>query len=807
MMKSHYRVVVIGGGIVGTSVLYHLAQRGWTDIALIERAELTAGSTWHAAAGFHSINDDPNIAALQAYTISLYQKVEAESGQSVGMHMPGGYSIATTPERWEWLRGECSVYETLGIHARLATPEEIVADCPIVCPDGLLGGLFDPLEGAVDPHGTTHAFAIAAKKRGAEVILRNRVLSLTPLPNGHWRLETEHGTVVAEHVVNAAGLWARRVGRMAGLNLPLVPMQHHYLITESLPELLAMDHEMPCVTDLEGFTYLQQEKKGVLLGVYERDPRHWRTDGAPWDYGMDLIPEDIDRIAPELTIGFRRFPTLERAGIRRWVNGAFTFTPDGNPLVGPVPGLKNYWTACGCMSGFSQGGAIGLVLSNWMVDGDPGTDVFGMDVARYGGWAANERYLLDSTRQFYERRFVMAYPNEELPAGRPLRTTPAYDAQAAAGARFGVVWGMESPQYYAPNEPDFVDPPTLRRSAAHRFIAEEVAATRSACGLIDTGVYARYEVSGPGAQGYLNRLLASRLPEVGRVRLAPMLAPSGRLLGDLSVTCLAPDQYWIVGSYYLQEWHLRWFREHLPASGVTLRNLSDEWMGFSLSGPASRELLSRLVPDDLSDAALPFMSAQRRQVGLADAVVARLSLTGELGYEINVPAASLRGVWTDLVTLGREHGLRPVGMRAQDCLRLEKGYGIWSCEFSASTTPSQCGLARYVDYDKPDFIGRDGALADREAPPADRLVLLALARGVDADVGGYEPVRVHGERVGYTTSGAYGHSVGRSLALAYVSREALQSGAALSVDLIGTPVAAEVLATPPYDPSGSRLRG
>ena len=286
-----------------------------------------------------------------------------------------------------------------------------------------------------------------------------------------------------------------------------------------------------------------------------------------------------------------------------------------------------------------------------------------------------------------------------------------------------------------------------------------------------------------------------------------MLAPSGRLLGDLSVTCLAPDQYWIVGSYYLQEWHLRYFREHLPASGVTLRNLSDEWMGFSLSGPASRELLARLVPDDLSDAALPFMAAQRRQVGLADAVIARLSLTGELGYEINVPAASLRGVWHDLTRLGRDHGLRPVGMRAQDCLRLEKGYGIWSCEFSASNTPSQCGLSRYVDYDKPGFIGRDGALADRESPPDDRLVLLALAAGVDADVGGYEPVRVDGKRVGYTTSGAYGHHVGRSLALAYVSRAALDSGAPLSVDLIGSPVAAEVMAAPPYDPSGSRLRG
>ncbi len=805
-MKSHYRVVVIGGGIVGTSVLYHLAKQGWTDIALIERAELTAGSTWHAAAGFHSINDDPNIAALQAYTIRLYKDIEAESGQSVGMHMPGGYSIATTPARWQWLRGECSVYQTLGIEARLATPEQIVADCPIVDPTGLLGGLFDPHEGAVDPHGTTHAFAIAARKRGADVILRNRVLALTQLGNGHWRLDTEQGPVVAEHVVNAGGLWARRVGRMAGLNLPLTPMQHHYLITEDLPELLARPDEMPCVTDLEGFTYLQQERKGVLLGVYERDPRHWKTEGADWDFGMDLIPEEIDRISPELLIGFRRFPSLERAGIRRWVNGAFTFTPDGNPLVGPVPGLTNYWVACGCMSGFSQGGAIGLVLSNWMTENDPGADIFGMDVARYGAFAANDRYLRDTTAQFYARRFVIAYPNEELPAGRPLKTTPSYDAQRGAGARFGVVGGMESPQYYAPGEPDFVEEPTLNRSSADRFIAAEVAATRAAAGLIDTGVYARYEVSGPGAEGWLDHLLANTLPPVGRLRLAPMLSPRGKLMGDLTVTRLEPDRFWLVGSYYLQEWHLRWFRDHLPPSGVVLENLSESWLGFSLSGPRSREILARLTREDVSDAALPFLGCRTLDVGLTTAVVARLSLTGELGYEINVPCSRQRALWSALLEAGTDFGMRPIGMRAQDSLRLEKGYGIWSLEFSAANTPAQAGLDRFVAFDKGEFVGRDAVLAEREAGPAERLVLLQVDSPT-ADCTGYEPIHCDGERVGYVTSGAYGHHVGASLALGYVRRDIAERPRPLSVDVIGDPRPARILPQPAYDPTGRKLRG
>ena len=805
-MKSHYRVVVIGGGIVGTSILYHLTRRGWSDVGLIERSELTAGSTWHAAAGFHALNDDPNIAALQSYTINLYKEIEAESGQSVGMHMPGGYSLATTQARWEWLKAECAVYQTLGIGARLATAEEIVADCPIVDPTGLLGGLFDPHEGAVDPHGTTHAFALAARKRGADVILRNRVTALQALPGGQWRIDTELGPVTAEHVVNAAGLWARRVGRMVGLDLPLTPMQHHYLITEDLPTLLARTDEMPCVTDLEGFTYLQQERKGVLLGVYERNPRHWQTEGAEWDFGMDLLPEDIDRISPELAIGFQRFPSLLEAGIRKWVNGAFTFTPDGNPLVGPVPGLRNFWAACGCMSGFSQGGAIGLVLANWIVEGDPGADIFGMDVARYGAYASNDRYLRDMTAQFYARRFVIAYPNEELPAGRPLKMTPSYDAQRAAGARFGVVWGMETPQFFAPGEPDFEEQPTLRRSNAQRLIGAEVAATRNAAGLLDTGVYARYEVSGPGAERWLDHLLANRLPPLGRVRLAPMLSPSGKLMGDLTVTRLGSDRFWLVGSYYLQEWHLRWFRDHLPSSGVKLENLSESWLGFSLSGPRARDILARLTRADVGNSTLPFMGACELDVGFTRAIVVRVSLTGELGYEITVHASEQRALWDALTHAGSEFGLKPIGMRAQDSLRLEKGYGVWSLEFAQSYTAAMAGLDRFIAFDKGEFIGRAAALAERATGPAQRLVLLAVD-SADADVTGFEPVMAEDRRVGFVTSGAYGHHVRQSLALAYVDQAIAINPKPLSVKVLGEPQRARILAEPPYDPRGLKVRG
>lgn len=804
-MKSHYRVVIIGGGIVGSSILYHLSKFGWTDVALIERAELTAGSTWHAAAGFHVLNDDPNIAALQGYTIRLYEEIERESGQSVGMHMTGGISLAATPERWEMLKAERSMYETMEMETRLVTPEEIKELCPIVDVAGLQGGLYDAHEGYMDPHGTTHAYAGAARKRGAEIVLRNRVMELHQLPNGHWSVVTEQGTITAEHVINAAGLWARKVGRMVGINLPVTPMQHHYLITEDVPEIVAMDREIAAITDLEGFTYLQQERKGVLLGVYERDPRHWKPEGADWDFGMDLLPPDIDRISPELAIGFERFPSLQNVGIRKWVNGAFTFTPDGNPLVGPVPGLKNYWVACGCMGGFSQGGAIGLTLANWMIHGEPGYDIFGMDVARYGSFASGDAYLKAMTGQFYARRFVISYPNEELPAGRPLKASPCYDALKAEGAVYGVTWGMETPQYFAAGKPDFVEKPTLRRSNAHDFVAAEVKAVREAAGIFESTVYARYEVSGKGAVAWLDHLLAAKLPSVGRVRLAPMLGHSGKLMGDLTVSRLAEDRFWLIGSYYLQTWHMRWFAEHMPASGVTLRNLSDDWMGFAMSGPNSRRIMERLVQRDISNAAFPFLACAEMEVGLAKAVVARLSLTGELGYEINVPASQQRALYGALVEAGADLGLKSIGNRALDSLRLEKSYGIWSTEFTQSYTAEMSSLRHHIAFDKGDFIGRAAALKERDRGADKVLVTLAIDT-VDADAAGFEPIKRGGKLVGYVTSGAYGHHVGKSLALAYIDKAVAAAGPELTVDIVGEPRRAVILKEPAYDPQGTRLR-
>lgn len=802
-MNSTTRVAVIGGGIVGASVLYHLARLGWTDVMLIERRQLTAGSTWHAAANFHTINADPNLAALQAYTSELYNRLEEESGQAIGLHRTGGVNMAATPERWEFLRAEWARHRVLGIRSELVTPEEIRELCPLVDTTDILGGLYDPDEGHLDPYGVTHALAKAATAQGAQVVRNTRVSDLQQRADGSWDVITDQGNVHAEHVVNAAGLWAREVGAMAGVQLPLVPLEHHYLVTDSIPALQQRDQEIAICVDLDGEMYFRQEHDGVLLGVYEKNATPWSVNGTSWDYGEnDLLPPDLDRISDALEKGFKRFPDVEAAGIKRMVNGPFTFTPDGNPLVGPVRGLRNYWSACGVMAGFSQSGGVGLALAQWIVEGEPEGDLFAMDVARFGDFAT-PTYTIERAREFYERRFQLAYPNEVWPAGRPMKTSPIHDRLVERNAVFGVGYALEFPLFFAPAGEEPVETPTFRRSNAFPAVAAECGAVREAAGVFEVATFAKYEISGPDARAWLDRLLACRLPQPGRARLAPMLFPSGRLAGDLTVMCLAEGHFRVFGSGYLQDWHMRWFEDHLNGERVTLRNVSDELLGFSLAGPRSRAILEALTGQTLD---LPFMGVRAMDVAGLPATVARLSVTGELGYEVYVPAAYQRTLYECLHRAGAAEGLRDFGMYALNSLRLEKAFGIWSREFSPDFTPSMCGMDRFIDYSKPDFIGRQAALADADCTPGQRLVAMSVA-SEEADATGYEPIWLGDRRVGYTTSGGYGHTVGESLALGYVDSDVTGAGQSLEVHILGERVSATVLGGAPYDPKGERMRG
>ena len=800
-MKSHYRVVVIGGGVVGASIIYHLAKMGWSDVCLIERSVLTAGSSWHAAGGVHALNADPNISALQAYTIDLLGKIEEESGQSVGMHMTGGLTLAGTPDRWEWLQAAYRVYQSIGIEdVRLVTPEEAGAMCPVLSTHGILGGLWADREGYVDTTGTVLAYAGAAKKNGASVIEHNRVLELNQTAEG-WDVVTEKGTISCEHVVNAAGLWAKQVGRMAGIELPVSPLAHHYLLTETIPEIAELDHELPLVVDLEGFTYMRQDQKGMLLGIYEINHQHWMMDGAPWDYGIELLQEDVDRIENELTLGFERYPVLQNAGVRNWVNGAFTFSPDGNPLVGPVPGKRNYWSACAVMAGFLQGGGVGKSLAEWMIHGEPEADVYGMDVARYGPFAENKEYIKQTTGQFYSRRFVMTYPNEQLPAGRPLKMAPAHSEMTAAGAVWGNSWDLEVPLYFAPQ--GFAETPSLKRSNAFDIVGAECRAVRKDVGLLDITGFSRFEVSGPNAEGWLNTIFATKLPAPGRARLAVALGHDGRLKGDLTLFNWGDGTWWIMGSYYLRRWHMRWFDDHMQ-DGVTIRDLGEEMAGFSLSGPKSKAVIERLTDGPVGD--LPFMGCGAFDIGLVRAKVGRLSVTGEAGYEINCRMGDHIALRRMLLEAGADLGISECGFNALLSLRLEKSYGIWSAEFTQGYTPGMTGMDRWIDWNKQAFVGREAAIAERDGNgPAQRLVTLEVS-AQDADASGYEPVWSGDRRVGFVTSGGYGHTVEKSLAMALVDSDLADVGTDLKAHIVGVERDVTVIAPSPYDPAGAVMR-
>jgi dimethylglycine dehydrogenase len=804
-MKRHVQALVIGGGVVGCSVLYHLAKLGWKDVALCERKELTAGSSWHAAGAFHSLNGDAAMSRLQAYTVGLYPELQRISGQDIGLHYPGGLNIAATPERWDLLRADVARHRTLGLDTQLLGPEQIRELCPIMDTRDVRGAIYDPMEGHLDPAGATHAFAKAAQLQGAEIYRHTRIFGLERTQEDTWLVLTDQGTIEAEHVVNAAGLWAREVGRMAGVDLPLVPMEHHYLITEDLADLAAARKELPVVVDLDGEMYMRQERRGLLLGVYETPATPWAVGGTPWDYGdTELLPPDLERLAGALEKGFVRFPILQSAGIRKVVNGPFTFTPDGNPLVGPVPGVRHYWAACGVMAGFCQGGGVGLTLATWMICGEPEGDVFALDVARFGGYATRA-YVVEKAREFYSRRFRIAYPNEYWPAGRPLKTSALHECLTARNAVHGVSYGLEYPLYFAPGEEVAQEIPSLRRSSSFDPVGRECRTGRAHGGVLDASSFSRFEFSGPDVEAYLDRLLAAKLPGLDRVKLTPMLSAQGRLMGDLTTARLASDRFLVFGSGYLQAWHERWFNEHLPKRGVMLRNLSQDWGGIAVMGPGSRDLLAGMTSEDLSTAAFPFMSARLVDLGLAPALLVRLSVTGELGYELHAPRAYLAALYQRLMAHAREAGFADIGMYALLSMRMEKGFGIWSREFSQDYKPAESGLGRFVSYDKPGFIGRDAALRDRQCPLKRRLVLLDVD-AQDAEANYLDPIWHAGERVGFVTSAAYGHTCGKSLAMGYVAAGAASADMSLEVTIVGERRRCRVLERAPVDPGNVRMR-
>lgn len=812
-MKSHAKVVIIGGGVVGCSVLFHLARGGWTDIVLLERDELTSGSTWHAAGGMHTINGDPNVAKLQKYTIELYKEIEELSGQATGVHVTGGVLLAATQARMDWLRGVVAKGRYLGLDLEEISAEEAARLMPLLDPKQFVGAVRNSEDGHLDPSGVTHAYAKAARKLGAEVERFTKVEDIVRRPDGLWRVITNKGEVVAEHVVNAGGLWAREVGRMVGLELPVLAMEHMYLITEDMPEVKAWNEatgtEIIHAVDFDGELYLRQERGGMLMGTYEKANKPWSEQVTPWDFGHELLEPDIDRIAPSLEIGFRHFPAFQKTGIKQIINGPFTFAPDGNPLVGPVRGLPGFWVACGVMAGFSQGGGVGLALSNWMIHGDPGFDIWAMDVSRYGDWATMA-YTNAKVRENYSRRFSIRFPNEELPAGRPLRTTPIYDLLAAKGAQFGVAYGLEVPLWFAPE--GIRDEFSWRRSSDFAHVAQEVRAVRERVGLTEISSFAKYRVTGKGAQAWLDRMLACNLPKPGRMTLAPMLKEDGKLIGDFTLANLASangkEEWLIFGSGIAEQYHMRWFEQHLPADGsVQVEALGLGRVGLSIAGPDARKVLEKLTRADVSNSAFPFMAIRNMDIGMAPCLVGRISYTGDLGYEIWMAPEYQRTVFHALMEAGAEFGIGLFGSRALNALRLEKNYGSWGREYRPIYGPLEAGLDRFVAYNKgADFIGKAGAAAERASGGKMRLRAFIMDAD-DADVIGDEAIWHGGAVVGWITSGGYAHNAGKSIAMGYVPREVADETEGFEIELLGKRHKARLQPVALFDPELERMRG
>jgi dimethylglycine dehydrogenase len=593
---------------------------------------------------------------------------------------------------------------------------------------------------------------------------------------------------------------------MAGVYFPLHPMEHQYLVTEPVPlieEMMADGREHPHVMDPAGESYLRQEGRGLCIGFYEQTCRPWAVGGTPWSFGQDLLPDDFDKIEDSIAFAYRRFPDLERAGVKNVIHGPFTFAPDGNPLVGPVPGMRNYWSACGVMAGFSQGGGVGLTLAQWMIEGEPERDVMAMDVARFGDWIT-PGYTLPKVIENYQKRFSVAYPNEELPAARPHRTTPMYDIFTALGAVWGQQYGLEVPNYFACGEEPTYETPSFRRSDAFDATGREVRAVREGVGINEVQNFGNYRVTGPDARAWLDRIMAGRVPKVGRLSLTPMLSPRGRLIGDFTISCLAEDEFQLTASYGAQAFHMRWFLEHLE-DGMRLENISDRRTGFQIAGPKAREVLQAATLSDVSDMA--FLDVRRMTVGQVNCIVQRVSYTGDLGFEIYCDAMDQRSLWAALQAAGEPHGMTPFGMRAMMSLRLDRFFGSWMAEFSPDYTAAETGLDRFIQFGKNvDFIGRAAAEKEKATPPA-RLLSAFEVEAEDADVHGYEPIWLDGDVVGFCTSGGYSHTAGKSIALGFVPRDRAEDGLAVEIEILGEMRAARLISTPLFDPDGTRMRG
>ncbi|APG49059.1 GcvT family protein [Phaeobacter porticola] len=806
-MRTEAQAVVIGGGVIGCSILYHLTKLGWSDVVLLERDELTSGSTWHAAANIHGLHDSTNISRIQHYTMTLYKELEEETGQSCGVFQPGSLYLAQTEEREHQLKLQAAKAKLYGMNFYEISIEEAQRLNPLVNYDGIRCVMYEPDGGNVDPSGVTNAYAVGARQRGAEIHRFTPVTATEQEDDGSWVVKTPKGHIRTKWVINAAGLWGREVAALAGIELPLQPTEHQYFVTETMADVADHGTRLPSVSDRDGEYYLRQEGQGLLVGAYEKDMKFWAEEGTPLDFAHDLFPDDLERIEENMMNAIERLPAVGEAGIKRVINGPMIWSPDANVLMGPVPELDGYFCCNGIIPGFSQSGGMGLMAAQWIIEGETQYDMFAWDMARFDTWTTKE-FTKARVQDQYAHRFAIHFPNEERSAGRPARTRPIYEMQAEMGAVFGLNAGWEHPLWFA-DALGAKDTNGFTRQNWWGPVGEECRMLRDRAGIIDISNFAKYRCKGPGAEDWLNAVFANTMPKsVGRSCLTPLISKRGGIAGDFTVTRVAEDEFWIIGSGMAERYHKRFFKEVALPTGTSFVSMTEAMCGFNVAGPKSREILQRLTNASLATEDFPFMRSAMIDLAGIEVLALRVSFTGDLGWELHCKTADQSRLYAALLEAGKPFAAGPVGSRALMSLRVEKGYGSWSREYSPEYWPQEVGLDRLCNMQK-DFLNKDAVKNVLEHPAREQLVLLHLNEAETeascADATGGEPIFKDGKGIGRVTSGAYGYSVGMSLALGFV-RDVIP-GDVVDVMVLGRPHRAAILEHPPFDPAGTILRG
>ncbi|NMM45185.1 FAD-dependent oxidoreductase [Rhodospirillaceae bacterium KN72] len=807
-MREHARVVIIGGGIMGCGLLYHLAQEGWTDSLLIEKGELTSGITWHAAGQCPSFIADYNMAKIHHHGNTLYPKLEEMTGQYVSWHGCGGLRFAMNEAELDYFKKVEGTSKLIGFRMQVIGPDEIKSVYPHVDTTGVLAAAWTLDDGHVDPAGCCNALAKGARDMGAEIERRNRVLDVKQLPSGEWQVVTEKGTVTCEHVVNAGGCYARKINQWVGSDVPITNMKHHYLVTEAIQEFIDSDTEMPVIRDPWASSYYRQEQKSGLIGIYETEGAQeaWAERGGypEWDSENELFTDELDRISPWIEKVLERMEIWGESGIKRIVHGAIPHTPDANPLLGPTGGLKNFWQCCGSSIGIAQGAGCGKYLAQWMVHGESEINMAGLDPRRFGRWA-DEDYVRARSIEDYEHMYILHLPGEERPAGRGKRESSLYDALKQAGGLYTTASGWERVKYYSPDGRD--EEAGFRHNNAFDAVGAECRHVMEKVAVADLSSFAKFEVSGPDAPVLLDRVFANRMPKkVGGIALAHMLNADGMIEGEATVTRLAEDRYYVLSAAAAEVRDMDWLTQHIePGETVTVENVSNAWGNLVLAGPKSRDVLSQITDADLSNEGFRWLTAQEITVAGVSVRALRVNYIGELGWELHCPMDGMPTVYAALMEAGKAHDIGHFGTYAVNAMRMEKAYRGWGSELTNEITAIEADIERFVKLDK-DFLGKAATQQRKQDGPHGKIVYLELEKGDNESVGGEAITIEDGTVIGLTTSGGYGHRTGKSLAFAYVKPDYAAPGTEMTAWLLGAPRKATVLADPVYDSANEKLR-